>query len=562
MTGFKIDTFSGKAPKVFARLLPNDMAQVADNVRLDSGRLDPWKGNAATSISPVASYNITQQTKTLFRYNSSIWIGSNEELDIARSPIAEDPWERIYVTGVGSASGGNGDYPRMTLATIVGSGTYYQLGLPAPASLPSAPALTNKDAAAATVTLLADSEVPQSRSYVVTYVTAYGEEGPPSAPLISNIVEVYSDQITTVTFPANVSGNYNITQKRLYRTDSSGTFRRVTEVPFAQATYADTVNEVNLGEANPTASFAAPPDNVSADHKDGPMRGLVSMPNGILAGFSGQTVCFSEAFQPHAWPKDFQLTVKSDIVALAPMTNGLLVLTKEKPAMIQGLSPSNMAMSEIDSTLSCVSKRSVVDMGEYVIYASPDGLVMGGEQGLKLATGDLLTRDQWQEIVPTSLVGFFWEGHYIGFYSTGSEDKGFIFDPRGGKNSFSALDFHATAGYNDLETDELYLVVSGSVVKFAQGSALNFKWRTKKFYTPSPINPAVAKVDCDSYSPNPVFKLYSDGVLKHTQTVTNSDSFRLPSGYKGQEFEAEITGSVAVNEICVYESAREIGSNA
>ena len=53
MTGFKIDTFSGKAPKVFARLLPNDMAQVADNVRLDSGRLDPWKGNAATSISPV-----------------------------------------------------------------------------------------------------------------------------------------------------------------------------------------------------------------------------------------------------------------------------------------------------------------------------------------------------------------------------------------------------------------------------------------------------------------------------------------------------------------------------
>ncbi len=100
------------------------------------------------------------------------------------------------------------------------------------------------------------------------------------------------------------------------------------------------------------------------------------------------------------------------------------------------------------------------------------------------------------------------------------------------------------------------------MVKFAQGSPLNFKWRTKKFYTPVPINPAVAKVDCDSYSPNPVFKLYSDGVLKHTQTVTNSDSFRLPSGYKGQEFEAEITGSVAVNEICVYESAREIGSNA
>jgi hypothetical protein len=54
-------------------------------------------------------------------------------------------------------------------------------------------------------------------------------------------------------------------------------------------------------------------------------------------------------------------------------------------------------------------------------------------------------------------------------------------------------------------------------------------------------------------------KLYADGVLKHTQTVTNSDIFRLPSGYKAQEFEVEITGSVAVNELCVYESQEEIG---
>ena len=87
------------------------------------------------------------------------------------------------------------------------------------------------------------------------------------------------------------------------------------------------------------------------------------MPNGFLAGFSGQTVCFSEAFQPHAFPDAYKLTIKSDVVALAPLNTGLLVLTKEKPALIQGLDPSSMSMIEIDSTLSCVSKRSVVDMG-------------------------------------------------------------------------------------------------------------------------------------------------------------------------------------------------------
>ena len=75
-------------------------------------------------------------------------------------------------------------------------------------------------------------------------------------------------------------------------------------------------------------------------------------------------------------PDEYKLTVKSDIVAIAPLPSGLLVLTKEKPAIISGLDPSAMALSEIDSNQACVSKRSVVDMGSAVMYASPDGLVM------------------------------------------------------------------------------------------------------------------------------------------------------------------------------------------
>jgi hypothetical protein len=184
---------------------------------------------------------------------------------------------------------------------------------------------------------------------------------------------------------------------------------------------------------------------------------------------------------------------------------------------------------------------------------------MGSDGGLQLVTEDILTREQWQEFSPSSIIGFYWEGHYIGFYANSTESKGFIFDPRGGKNTFVTLGFHATAGFNDLENDELYLVVDGNVVKFASGSGLNFSWRTKKFYSPKPINPAVARVDCDDYSSTPTFKLYADGVLKHTETVSDSNVFRLPSGYKAKEFEIELTGSSSINEFCVYESAGEIG---
>ena len=131
MTGFKLQTFSGQAPKVYARLLPEDMAQIAVNCRLDSGRLEPWKANASASITPVGSYSISAATKTLFKYSNSVWVGSNEDLNIVRSPIAEDPHERIYLTG----TGGSGGFPRMTTATIVGNNTYYRLGLPKPADI-------------------------------------------------------------------------------------------------------------------------------------------------------------------------------------------------------------------------------------------------------------------------------------------------------------------------------------------------------------------------------------------------------------------------------------------
>ena len=117
MTGFRLRTFGGKAPKIFARLLPEDMAQTATNVRLDSGRLEPWKDNATATITPVGSYAITGSTKTLFKFNSSIWIGSNSALDIVRSPLAEDPHERIYISGLGGSTG----YPRMTTSAIVGN---------------------------------------------------------------------------------------------------------------------------------------------------------------------------------------------------------------------------------------------------------------------------------------------------------------------------------------------------------------------------------------------------------------------------------------------------------
>lgn len=556
MAGFTLDQFGGTAPKLNARRLPPNMAQVAENVDLDSGILAPIKELASATLT-VSSGTVSASTKTIYKYRDNLWIVDDEDVNFVRSPIAEDPHNRIYATGLGGSSG----FPRMTTEALVANDTYYRLGLPEPADI-ATPTLSQ--------TSLQDEEVPKSRSYIYTLVTVFGEEGSPNTPEVQDVIDVYSDQTVTVTFPALPSGDYNIVTRRLYRTDSEGTYRQVADIPTigqnASNTYADTKTESELGEAIPTSGFVAPPDDVSADHPEGPMLGLTALPNGMLAGFAGRTVCFSESFIPSAFPDEYKLTVKSDIVSLAPLTNGVLVLTNEKPAVVSGSDPASMVLSEVDTTLSCESKRSVVDMGQAVLYASPDGIAMATESGINLVTEAIFTRDQWQNYNPSSMHAYFWEGRYVVFYSggIGGASGGLIFDPRGGANSLISLDFYASAGYSDIETDQLYLLVNDNgyqIKRFSKGTTnKQFKWKSKKFHVRRPICPAVAKVDCDSYgSAGDVrFTIWADGQNKMQKDITSNDLFRLPSGYKANEFEVEIRSRVPVNEFCVYESAEEI----
>jgi len=50
------------------------------------------------------------------------------------------------------------------------------------------------------------------------------------------------------------------------------------------------------------------------------------------------------------------------------------------------------------------------------------------------------------------------------------------------------------------------------------------------------------------------FKLYVDGQLKFSRALTNSDAFRLPSGYKSDNVSVRLSGNVAVRRVVVAES--------
>ena len=533
MAILKLKAFRGERPLYHPTLLNETEAQTAKNLRLETGALRPLRGNTT-----IQAQTETGTVVSLYRYTDSVWFEWNVDVNAVGSPIVNDAYDRVYYTG--------DSYPKFTVNSIATSGVApypsnsYRLGIPAPT--PAVTVAINGTATDAT-------DLAETRFYVVTYVDAYGAEGPPSLP--SAEVEWRPGQTVDLSaIPVAPSGNYNIATKRIYRvnTGTSGSvYQYVDEIAVAITTYNDAIDPDALGEALSTTTFDPPPDDT--------MHGLVTLPGEYMAAFYNNVVCFSEPSFPHAWPLEYQLMVDSPIVGIGVFGNTLLVTTEKNPYVITGNHPASITMAKLEISQACVSKRSVVDIGETVIYASPDGLVAVGTTGVSLITAKVFNREEWQKLVPSTISGYYWEGMYIGFYnSTG----GFAIKPSAPEEGVVFFDTHVTAGYADLEEDLLYAMVGSNIVSWDTDTAnkVSYTWKSKPFHAPRPTNFGVAQVLADSY---PVtFTLTVDGVQQFSQAITDENPQRLPSGFLGRVNEVTITGTADVYEVLMATTMQEL----
>ncbi|WP_204352841.1 hypothetical protein [Salinicola peritrichatus] len=536
-----ITAFKGEIPKVDPRLLPDSNAQAARNVDLDRGTVKSLPNVSTTDTVP----DVANPT-TLYRYPNGndgegfwfVW-GMDKHVHIVRSPLANDEWERVYWTGdgfpkmagIGQATAGSPPYP----------GNYYRLGIPEPNGAPTLSQPDDRDAS---------EEIPDTAletTYAVTLVSGFGEEGPPT---VSGTTILRWDMVddapagggVVVTLPGIPSGAQNIVTKRLYRVESGGVFQYVADVDASTATYRDDIFSEQLGIDLPSTEWQGPDDR---------MIGLTALPNGILAGYFGNTLCFSEAYRPHAWPVGYQLAMQHDIVAIASTSVGLVVLTEGKPVLVTGSSPEAMAQGELDVNQPCVAARSVVDMGAYALYASPDGLVAATGQDAQVVTANVMTKDQWQVLKPETIHAYRYDGKYLAFYDGGC----FVFTPGEG------VEFHdiqASGGYYDITDDTLYLIQDDDIVAWRQGSALPYRWRSKVFEVPpGGAGFTCAKVIAREY---PItIRLFADGATMLETDVDGPGMFRLPSGYAlSRDWEIEIAGTAEVNSVQIATSPSEL----
>ena len=392
-----------------------------------------------------------------------------------------------------------------------------------------------------------------SRSYVYTFVTDLGEEGPPSPQ--SEIVSAYEgDSVTLGSFAATPNSHINVVSRRIYRSNTGSddtAFQFVGEVPINSSNFSDDLMNNELGEALPSLLWDGPPADLHS---------LVAMPNGFLAGASKNQLCLSEQNYPHAWPIDYRKSIDATIVGLGVFGNSILITTDGTPYLATGTTPGNMSLRRISVPYSCVSKRSIANIGDVVLYASPVGLVAAGNSGFSVITQDYLSREQWEALNPSSIDAYVLDKRYLAFYdatSIGGTQGSFMFDPGDESVGLSFLTPWFRGGYTDLGEDRLYVTAGSNIALFGGGTSnYTMQWRSKVFETPRPCNLGCARVLAAAY---PVtFALYADGVLRFTRTVTDEEAFRLPSGYLAQRYQIGITGTNEVKSVHVAELIREL----
>ena len=549
MPRIRVTSFSGMVPRLTSRNIDSNQSQMANNCLLTSSALSPWRDKK--KIITLAKTSIVN---SIYLHGNGTankrWLHWNENVDVVKGPIAGDATERTYFTGTDAPRftntalvdvGGNGQYPEDSyilgippsnvVPTValngVGSGPVYsrayvytlvsefgEEGMPSPVSsilawqaghtvdLTNIGKVTTLAFSAGTVTATCTghgystsdkilhggaNQKDYNGVYTITVVDAnsytYTITGTPATPATGTIASIKVSSTTTV-------GKRNITKKRIYRVVTSVTgaaYLYASEINIGTVTYNDAIADSALGEILPSTYWAEPPSG---------MKGLILLPNGVMAGFVGNILYMSVPYIPYAWPTAYKQTING-IVALSYIGTTIIVLTNTIPHLVLAQDPEQVSVfSRENDPYPCVSKRSVVRTEQGVIYASNYGLVSGSTSGFKSITENLITNREWENYKSSTIHAYYYDGRYIGFYTrglvSGMEDgSGFVFDPGSQLASWTELDQYAYAGFHDDQSGELYLSYWNGINNVlyqwnGEGTNISYQWKSKLFIDDHP----------------------------------------------------------------------------
>lgn len=465
MVVIKLAGFTGEQPRLIPRLLPESGAQDAIDVRLDDGGLTPFRKPQLVDEIADASH------RTIYRHGNA-WLSWPGTVQAAPGPVAAD---RLYYTGDGA--------PKVRI-----DGDIYDLAVPRPETAVTA---TLGGTGAGDVT---------TRTYVYTWVTAFGEESEPS-PAAASVEWQPGHSVTLSGFAAPPSGR-GIDKQRIYRTQTgraAGTYLYfIAERNASDADYVDTIPVDGVNEPLPSADWNAPPDDLS---------GLIGVANGMMAAFVGKKLYFCEPFRPHAWPEKYVLTMDYDIVAIAATQTSIMVVTTGTPYIVAGAHPDSMQQVKLEANLPCINARGAIDLGFAFCYPSREGLVaIRADGSVGLVSGQLFNTEEWLSLNPQSIVAGQISGRYVAFYDTldaeGVRRAGALFIDVGQQPFLLRSSAIAAATFYDIKRSELYFLETGTSQVYQldpPGAArTSMYWKSKEFILSRPDTFGAILIETDN----------------------------------------------------------------
>lgn len=596
MVAIRVSPFGGMVPAVDDGLLAPTNAALAQDTWTYNGNVvglpRPKSLRTLTNSAATKVYRLPNNYTDSVHLSDSIWMEfAHPDTDVVRSQVFGDTFDRFYWASPL-------DVPRyMTRAQIAAAAPAlagaYILGIPAPTA-----ALTGSATGGASATL-------KTVAYVQTFVSAYGEEGPPNAPLILSGVKIDATVNLNLVAadPGDLGTNRNITKKRIYRTitatNGTTTYFFVAEVTVATTTLADSATDatIALNAQISSTTWTAPPTD---------LQGWVSMGNGIVAGFRSNEIWFCEPFRMHAWPSQYALVVEYPIVGLGVQNQQLVVCTEGFSYTVAGINPAAMALAKIAGLSPCTSRGSIVSTPEGVYFSTPGGLMLVSSGTTLLVTKELIRKDKWNALVSVNTLravpmnsSYYAFGQAIqGVFQTdafqvdahqqqdfGGALNGLLIDPTSQSVAFNLLT--SSVAVTNVQTDawsgEVFIIRAG-IIEWLDISDVSqprnpYVWRSKLFQTAMKKNFQAAKifftVPTGSPTLNPVrnnaqvqtlaadqyglFRVYADGRLVMTREIrVSGEQMRLPSGFKADFWQFEIEARIEVTDMQVATDPTEL----
>ena len=454
----------------------------------------------------------------------------------------------------------------------------------------------------------------ETRYYTYTYVNTLGEESAPATP--AGMTCLTNDTITISNLAATPSGQYDFSLKRIYRTQtgSSGTeFFFVKEIAATMTSTTD--DSTYLGEVLPTTTWLMPPANLK--WLTGLWNGMMCGISGRSVRFCEAYTYYAWPIAYEILPSNAQpVALATYGQTLVMLTNGNpSIITGGTPdAMDESPLEFYQACIAPQSAVG-VGHGVVWASPDGLCYVGSGGARLLTEGVMTRDDWQAINPSSIKGcFYERRYIGFYTVT--VGSGAGSVYQKAFAFD-FGNPNGLYFMDFGATAVYLDDLQDALFVSNNAVVQKWDAGVALTTTFRSKLFRMPKPVvgfgcaevtadwseigsgpNPASSMVVGDSYrivetgttswtsigadngnvgtvfvknsstasgtgtvgvaAKHLVFNLYADGVLKHTQTVTDSTPFRLPSGYHAQTFQIEVSSTAPIQGVAVAHSMQEL----